>query len=48
MLDADNGMLFETDLTFPEHAYQGSGACAWRADTYLSVGVGIHRKASAR
>ena len=44
MLDADNGMFFETDLTFPEHAFQGRGACSWRADTYLSVGVGIHRK----
>lgn len=44
MLDADNGILFETDLTFPEHATQGYGAAAWRADTYVSVGVGIHRK----
>jgi hypothetical protein len=44
MLDADNNKLFETDLTFPEHAYQGWGATSWRADTYLSVGIGIHRK----
>jgi len=46
LLDADNGIFWETDMTYPEHAYQGYGAVNWRADAYLSVGVGIHRKAS--
>ncbi len=46
LLDHDNQIVFETDLTFPEHAYQGYGAANWRADDYVSVGVGIHRKAS--
>ena len=44
LLDHDNGWLFDTDLTFPEHAYQGRGACLWRGDDYISVGIGIHRK----
>jgi hypothetical protein len=44
MLDHDNGILWPTDLTFPEHAYQGYGGAAWRGDTYVSVGVGVHRK----
>jgi hypothetical protein len=45
MLDHDNQMLLDTDLTFPEHAYQGLGAVNWRGDDYISVGVGVHRKA---
>lgn len=45
LLDHDNGILYATDLTFPEHAYQGYGATVWRVDDYVSVGVGIHRKA---
>ena len=44
MLDYDNRLMIETDLTFPEHGRQGHGACAWRADTFVSVGIGIHRK----
>ena len=45
LLDHDNGLLYATDLTFPEHAFQGYGATVWRVDDYVSVGVGIHRKA---
>jgi hypothetical protein len=45
LLDHDNGILYATDLTFPEHAFQGYGATIWRVDDYISVGVGIHRKA---
>lgn len=48
MLDHDNAILWPTDLTFPEHAYQGYGGCSWRADTYLSVGIGVHRKIGSR
>ncbi len=45
LLDHDNGLLYSTDLTFPEHAFQGYGATVWRVDDYVSVGAGIHRKA---
>lgn len=44
LLDHDNGILWQTDLQYPEHAYQGKGATRWRADDYVSVGVGIHRR----
>ena len=44
MLDHDNGILWATDMTYPEHVYQGYGAAAWRGDSYVSAGVGVHRK----
>lgn len=44
LLDHDNGILWQTDLQYPEHAYQGLGACRWRADDWISVGVGVHRR----
>lgn len=44
LLDHDNEILWDTDLTFPEHVYQGYGACNWRGDDFISVGIGIHRK----
>lgn len=48
MLDHDNQILWPTDMKFPEHAYQGYGGCSWRADTYVSVGIGVHRKIGSR
>lgn len=45
-LDFDNGMLHETDLAFPRHPDQGRAAETWRADMYVSVGVGVHRQAN--
>lgn len=44
LLDHDNGILWMTDLRYPEHAYQGYAAVQWRADDWISVGVGIHRR----
>jgi hypothetical protein len=44
LLDHDNRMLMNTDLTFPEHVWQGYGATNWRGDDFISVGIGIHRK----
>ena len=44
LLDHDNSITWDTDLTFPENAYQGYGATNWRGDDFISVGVGIHRK----
>ena len=44
LLDHDNAILWDTDLTYPEHVFQGYGACNWRGDDFISVGIGIHRK----
>jgi hypothetical protein len=45
-LDFDNGRLVETDLIYPDHPTQGIGVARWRADAYISVGLGIHRQAN--
>lgn len=42
-LDFANEILQETDFSFPDHPFQGYGATRWRADAYVSVGIGVHR-----
>jgi len=44
LLDHDNALLVKTDFWFPEHAYNGYGAALWRAQDYISNGVGVQRK----
>jgi hypothetical protein len=44
-LDFTNQLLIETDLQYPNHPTQGLGSCRWRADAYVTVGLGIHRQA---
>ena len=43
--DFTNGILHKTDLQFPMHPHQGKGAALWRADMFVSVGIGAHRQA---
>lgn len=45
-LDFSNNLLIETDLVYPQHPTQGIGVARWRADAYVSVGLGIHRQAN--
>jgi hypothetical protein len=45
-LDFANNLLIETDLKYPDHPTQGLGADRWRADAYVTVGIGIHRQAN--
>lgn len=45
-LDFDNSRLVETDLIYPDHPTQGLGATTWRADAFVSVGLGVHRNAN--
>lgn len=45
-LDFVNNLTVETDLKFPDHPTQGLGAEMWRADAYISVGLGIHRQSN--
>lgn len=44
LADLDNRVLMETDLDYPDHAYQGFGYASWRVSDWISVGVGIHRR----
>jgi hypothetical protein len=45
-LDFVNSLTIETDLKFPDHPTQGLGAEMWRADAYVSVGLGVHRQSN--
>lgn len=45
-LDYTNKLLVETDLWFPQHPQQGYGFTRWRADAYVSVGLGIQRQSN--
>lgn len=42
-VDYANGLLVNSDFEFPDHPYQGYGVARWRADAYVSVGLGVHR-----
>jgi hypothetical protein len=45
-LDYENGYLVERNMQYPDHPDQGKGAATWRADAYVSVGLGVHRDAN--
>jgi hypothetical protein len=47
-LDYTNATLIETDMDWPDHPYQGIAADRWRADLFVSVGIGIHRNVSGQ
>jgi hypothetical protein len=47
-LDYDNNYLVERELKYPDHPDQGLGAALWRADAYISVGLGVHRDSNGQ